>query len=58
MIEYPDATCQACGSEAAIRIPASQAGYLYDFILCYKCGNVSVVEPAGEMETFINRIGS
>lgn len=43
--EYPDADCPLCECGAAIRIPASSVGALYDFILCYGCGRVSIVEP-------------
>ncbi len=43
--EYPDADCPVCGGSAAVRIPASRVGALYDFILCYTCGKVSIVSP-------------
>lgn len=43
--EYPDADCPACESGSAIRIPVSAVGGLYDFIVCYLCGKVSIVEP-------------
>jgi len=43
--EYPPAICPKCGSGAAVLIPASRVGALYDFITCYACGKVSIVEP-------------
>ena len=43
--EYPAAICPKCGSNAAVRIPASRVGALYDFITCYACGGVSIVKP-------------
>jgi hypothetical protein len=52
--EYPPAICPKCGSQAAVRVPASKVGKSHDFILCYGCGEVSVVEKAinhGDTET-------
>lgn len=40
---YPPAVCPKCGSGGAVLIPASQVGWLFDWVLCYGCGEVSVV---------------
>lgn len=44
VMECPGAVCPRCGSSGAVRILASRVGWMFDWVLCYGCGEVTVID--------------